>query len=150
MRILAAAVIALTATTLFGQTVLTNGPGNEPVQPFRIVSNVYYVGAADITSYLIATPKGHIVIDGGYVETEPLIVRNIEKLGFDPHDIRSFATLRALPVDIFLGAHGSMFDLAGKMARRTKGSNPFIDPAGYKQYLDAAEKRFNEMVAAQQ
>jgi metallo-beta-lactamase class B len=62
--------------------------GNEPVAPFHIAGNVYYVGAADITSYLITTPKGHIVIDGGLAETAPMILANIRKLGFDPHDVR--------------------------------------------------------------
>src|ERR1051325_354339 len=62
--------------------------GNERVAPFHIAGTVYYVGAADITSYLITTPKGHIVIDGGLAETAPMILANIRKLGFDPHDVR--------------------------------------------------------------
>ncbi|MCA1827486.1 MAG: hypothetical protein LC689_11195 [Myxococcales bacterium] len=33
---------------------------NQPVQPFRIAGNLYYVGANEITSFLIATPAGHI------------------------------------------------------------------------------------------
>ena len=35
--------------------------------------NVYYVGAAEITSFLITSPKGHILIDSGFAETVPLI-----------------------------------------------------------------------------
>ena len=62
--------------------------GNDPVAPFRIVGNVYYVGASDVTSYLITTPRGHIVLDGGFAETAPMIVANIRKLGFDPADVR--------------------------------------------------------------
>ncbi|HEV7922118.1 MAG TPA: subclass B3 metallo-beta-lactamase [Thermoanaerobaculia bacterium] len=62
--------------------------GNDPVEPFRIVGNIYYVGASDITSYLITTPKGHIVLDGGFAETAPMIVANIRKLGFEPRDVR--------------------------------------------------------------
>ncbi len=58
------------------------------MEPFRIVGNIYYVGASDITSYLIATPKGHIVIDGGFVETAPMILANIRKLGFKPEDVK--------------------------------------------------------------
>jgi metallo-beta-lactamase class B len=55
---------------------------NAPVQPFRITGNVYYVGAHGISSFLIATPDGLIVLDGGFAETAPLIERNIRTLGF--------------------------------------------------------------------
>ena len=34
-----------------------------PVEPFKIVGNIYYVGTANIASYLITDPKGHILID---------------------------------------------------------------------------------------
>ena len=61
---------------------------NAPVEPFRIVGNVYYVGAAEVSSFMIATPKGLIVIDGGFEETAPMIEANIRKLGFDPRDVR--------------------------------------------------------------
>ena len=61
---------------------------NQPVAPFRILGNIYYVGASDITSYLIATPKGHILIDGGFEETAPMIMDNIQKLGFNGSDVR--------------------------------------------------------------
>lgn len=61
---------------------------NRPVKPFRIIGNLYYVGAADVCSYLIATPKGHIVIDGGFVETAPQIRANISELGFRIEDVR--------------------------------------------------------------
>ena len=61
---------------------------NAPVAPFRIAGNLYYVGAADITSFLIVTPAGLIVLDGGFEETAPMIEANIRKLGFDPKQIR--------------------------------------------------------------
>jgi metallo-beta-lactamase class B len=47
----------------------TSRSWNQPVEPYRIVGNLYYVGASDITSYLLATPEGHILLDGGFVET---------------------------------------------------------------------------------
>ena len=77
---------------------------NQPVEPFRIAGNVYYVGATDITSYLITTPKGHILIDGGFVETVPIIVANIRKLGFRVEDVR-----------ILLSSHAH-YDHAGGLA----------------------------------
>jgi metallo-beta-lactamase class B len=76
------------ATTALGQSDPVSRSWNQPVEPFRIVGNVYYVGASEITSYLIATPKGHIVIDGGFPETAPMILANIRKLGFAPRDVK--------------------------------------------------------------
>lgn len=61
---------------------------NEPIEPFKIIANIYYVGASDVTSYLITTPQGHILIDSGFAETVPQIRRNVEKLGFKLTDIK--------------------------------------------------------------
>lgn len=61
---------------------------NQPVEPFRIVGNIYYVGASDVTSYLITSPRGHILLDGGFAETAPMIYDNIRKLGFKPEDVK--------------------------------------------------------------
>lgn len=250
---------------------------NQPVEPFRIIRNVFYVGASDVTAYLIATPKGLIVIDGGFEETAPMVLANIEKLGFNRADIRillnshahydhagglaaikyatgatfiasegdapqlarggkddpqfgdafpfppitpdklardgdrvalggtiltahitaghtrgcttwtttvreggrnfhvvfvgspsvppqykltgnprypdavddyrrQFATLKSLPCDVFLAAHGNFFDLAGKMTRVGKKPNPFIDPEGYKKFVAEMEAAFEERV----
>ncbi|HEX9575707.1 MAG TPA: subclass B3 metallo-beta-lactamase [Myxococcales bacterium] len=60
----------------------------EPREPFHVVGNVYSVGSAEVTSFLIATPKGHVLIDGGFVESAPQIVRNIDKLGFKLEDVK--------------------------------------------------------------
>ncbi|MBV8811336.1 MAG: subclass B3 metallo-beta-lactamase [Acidobacteriaceae bacterium] len=61
---------------------------NAPIPPFRIVGNVYYVGAHGISSFLIASSGGLIVLDGGFPETAPLIERNIRALGFRVGDIK--------------------------------------------------------------
>lgn len=62
--------------------------GSRPIEPFRIIGNIYYVGGADLTSYLIETPKGLILLDGGSASLAPTIQRNIAQLGFKPADIR--------------------------------------------------------------
>jgi metallo-beta-lactamase class B len=61
---------------------------NQPVNPFRIIGNIYYVGASDITSFLITTPGGHILLDSGFAETVPLIEASVKKLGFNMRDIK--------------------------------------------------------------
>ncbi|WP_333572173.1 subclass B3 metallo-beta-lactamase [Sphingomonas sp.] len=61
---------------------------NRPAAPFRILGNVHYVGTAGVAAYLITSPQGHILIDGGMPESAPLIAANIEKLGFKLGDVK--------------------------------------------------------------
>lgn len=61
---------------------------NQPAAPFHIIANIYYVGMADYAVYLIVTPKGDILIDGGAAESPPLIEKNIAALGFKLSDIK--------------------------------------------------------------
>lgn len=61
---------------------------NQPVKPFRIVGNIYYVGVTGVTSFLITTPKGHILLDSGFVETVPIIQENVKQLGFKFEDVK--------------------------------------------------------------
>jgi metallo-beta-lactamase class B len=61
---------------------------NKPVEPARIIGNIYYVGAADVSAYLITTPAGHILIDSGFEETVPLIQANFKQLGFKLEDVK--------------------------------------------------------------
>ncbi|HEX6049731.1 MAG TPA: subclass B3 metallo-beta-lactamase [Gemmatimonadaceae bacterium] len=260
-----------------------------PDEPFRIAGNLYYVGSTGVTAFLLTGPEGHVLIDGGYPETAPLIIASIAKLGYDIKDVnvllnshahfdhagglrelqnasgatlwisegdarligtggagdrtygpfrhlglgrfpparvdrqftdgdtirvgslaltahvtaghtpgctswsfpvrhrdrellavsicslsllpfmnfvepesspgirsdfeRSFETLRRLPADIFLGSHGSFFDLERKRREQntaTDPAEPFIDRAGYLRYIDRSEKRFREALAKQQ
>ena len=55
---------------------------------------------------------------------------------------KTFRVLRSLPVDYFLGAHGSYFDLETKYARFKTGNTAFFDPAGYKNYVEDREQAF--------
>ena len=65
-----------------------SGAYSQPVAPFRIVGNIYYVGALNIASYLIATPQGHILIDSGMTEMHDAITSGVEQLGYAVSDIR--------------------------------------------------------------
>jgi metallo-beta-lactamase class B len=64
------------------------GPYSAPVEPFRIVGNIHYVGGANIASYLITTPQGHILIDTGMKEMHEVIKTSVAKLGFKTSDIK--------------------------------------------------------------
>ena len=69
---------------------LTQAPmhGQEIVKPFRIMSNVYYVGLSNNAIYLITTPEGHFLLDQGFESTAPYIANSIEQLGFHVKDIK--------------------------------------------------------------
>ncbi|HSF19101.1 MAG TPA: subclass B3 metallo-beta-lactamase [Vicinamibacteria bacterium] len=60
----------------------------EPIQPFAIVGNIYYVGTAGLGSFLITTPEGHILLDTPLESETRIVLDSIRKLGFDPKDIR--------------------------------------------------------------
>jgi metallo-beta-lactamase class B len=61
---------------------------NAPQEPFRVFGNTYYVGVAGLSSILITSPKGHILLDGGLPQSAPLIDASIRKLGFRTEDVR--------------------------------------------------------------
>jgi metallo-beta-lactamase class B len=78
---------------------------NRPIQPFPIAGPLYYVGSENLTSLLLTSPAGHILIDGGCEETAPQILENVRRLGFRVEDIR-----------ILLSTHAHS-DHAGGLAR---------------------------------
>lgn len=90
-----AVLAVLAALALALPRVLAQGADNQPVDPFRIAGNLYYVGASDISSYLITTPAGHVVIDAGYEPTVPIIEAGIRKLGFKVEDVRVLLNTQA-------------------------------------------------------
>jgi metallo-beta-lactamase class B len=63
---------------------------------------------------------------------------------------RMFRVLKALPCDVFLGAHGNYYGMEAKRARMNEGAaNPFIDPEGYKTYVAEREQTFRAELAKQ-
>ena len=82
-----------------------SGPYSEPAEPFRIVGNIHYVGAANISSYLITTPQGHILIDTGMNEMHDVIKNNVARLGFKTSDI-----------EIMLSSHAHFDHIEGHAA----------------------------------
>lgn len=63
---------------------------------------------------------------------------------------KTFEVLKSLPCDIFLGAHGEYYGMLAKY-ERLKGAdkNPFIDPEGYRAYVELKEKAFRKTLADQ-
>ncbi|HET9157693.1 MAG TPA: MBL fold metallo-hydrolase, partial [Myxococcaceae bacterium] len=60
----------------------------KPVQPFRLLGNVHYVGANGVSAFLLTTPAGHVLLDSGPVEMLPRLERNVEALGFHLADVK--------------------------------------------------------------
>ena len=62
----------------------------------------------------------------------------------------TFAALRALPCDVFLGAHGGYFDMLTKLEHYPKeGPRVFIDPSGYQRFVADAQKTFEQALMQQ-
>jgi len=85
-------------------------------------------------------------VNPGYVlvgnKLYPGIVQDYEK---------TFRVLKALPADVFLGAHGDYYGMPAKYEKLKPGSaNPFIDPAGYKAYVANREAAYRKELARQQ
>jgi metallo-beta-lactamase class B len=282
LRVFALLCTLIVSLPAAAQYAPANAEWNKPVAPFRIADNLYYVGVKGISSYLIVTPQGDILLDAGFRETVPLIEASIRKLGFHVEDVHillsshahgdhaggfaamkvatharllaspgdapllerggrddfafadrarfppvkvdellkdgvpvrldgvamtphftpghtkgcttwtmtthdrgqvrhvvfacslsapgyrvvnnprypkiledyksSIATMRGLPCDIFLAAHTWQFGMDDKLAElkaHPDGPNPFVDPAGYKAYLNDSEADLNKMAAEQ-
>ncbi len=63
---------------------------------------------------------------------------------------RGFQVLKSLHCDVFLGAHGDYYGTQAKYARiKDSGANPFIDPDGYKNYINEREAAFRAELAKQ-
>src|SRR5215471_175033 len=67
---------------------------NKPFPAHKVIGNVYFVGTADLGTYLITTPEGHILINTDYETTVPQIRASVGELGFKFNDIK-----------IILGSH---------------------------------------------
>jgi metallo-beta-lactamase class B len=85
MRFHRIAAFVAACGTLLGSFV---AEWNRPIPPYRVISNLYYVGTNYLASFLITTPHGHILINADYEQSVPLIRRSVEKLGFRFTDIK--------------------------------------------------------------
>jgi metallo-beta-lactamase class B len=94
-RIAAGLTLGLCVATLSAQQTPTWREWNRPIPPFRIAGPLYYVGMAQVTSLLITTPQGHILIDGDFPESAATILDNVRTLGFKPEEIRILLSTHA-------------------------------------------------------
>ena len=93
--ILAAIWAPITSAKLDPQQALSSAPPMrifeawaKPIEPFQMAPQVWYVGTENLSSILITTPEGHLLIDAGLDQSAALIKSNIERLGFKVGDIQ--------------------------------------------------------------
>ncbi|HET7925889.1 MAG TPA: subclass B3 metallo-beta-lactamase [Rhodanobacteraceae bacterium] len=91
-------------------TAQQNAEWRQPFPPFKLIGNVYWVGTYDLSTYLITTDAGHMLINSGFEDTVPLIVQGVEQLGFKMADVK-----------ILLATHAHFDHVAGlaELKRRT-------------------------------
>jgi metallo-beta-lactamase class B len=88
----------LPAVTVRGQmytpsSILSRNMGTDEDQttafpPHKIAGNVYYVGTRTLSSFLITTPAGHILINSTYERNVRTIEKSVTQLGFKFSDVK--------------------------------------------------------------
>lgn len=101
-RLLAAVVLVAAAVTASAQQWPASWTTAQA--PLRIFGNVYYVGARGVSTILITSADGHVLLDGPMQENVPMVVANIKALGFRVEDVK-----------LILNSHAH-FDHAGAIA----------------------------------
>lgn len=80
--------ITYTPRSILARNMGTPEDQTTPFTPHRIIGNIYYVGTRTLSSFLLATPQGNILIDSTYERNVLAIRRSIEQLGFKFSDIK--------------------------------------------------------------
>jgi metallo-beta-lactamase class B len=86
-----------------------------------------------VTSYLIVTPNGHILLDTGYEESAPIIKANIAELGFKLSDIKIMLSSHAHFDHV--GGHADMRRETGARVFASAGDTPVLESGGTKTFF---------------
>jgi metallo-beta-lactamase class B len=108
---------------------------NDPEPPFRMAGPIYFVGTLHLAAFLIHTPQGHIMIDGGMPSSAPVIEKSVRELGFKPEDIRILLTTQAHFDHVGTFAHFKK--LSGARVEAMKGDETLLRSGGKTDYLFA-------------
>lgn len=104
---------------------------NKPHAPFHIIGDLYYVGMAGVSAFLIQTPDGLILTDGGLPESAPFIEQHIKALGFRLSDVK-----------YLLNSHAH-FDHSGGLAQLKKDTGAkFVASAADQPFLESGHITF--------
>jgi len=93
-------------------------------------------GGRTLNAVIVGSPN----VNPGYI-----LVGNKKYPGIADDYVKTFAKLKSLPCDLFLGAHGAYFGMIAKYEKMKAGqANPFVDPDGYKAYIAEREATFRK------
>src|SRR3954452_2969894 len=93
-------------------------------------------GSRTLNAVIVGSPN----VNPGY-----LLVGNKKYPQIADDYVKTFAVLKSLPCDLFLGAHGAYFGLLAKYEKmKAGGHNAFIDPEGYRAYVSEREDTFRK------
>ena len=106
---------------------------NTPFPPHRIADNLYYVGSKGLSTSLITTPEGHILINSSFERTVPIIRANVEKLGFKFTDIKILLASHAH--NDHVEGHALVKELTAAKVYVMEGDDQVIANGGRGQYL---------------
>ena len=94
-----------TMQELFQRNVGTPTQQTTAFPPHKIVGPIYYVGTESLSSFVVATPAGHVLINSNYERNVPVIRESMAKLGLKFEDIK-----------IVLGSHAHGDHMEGDAA----------------------------------
>ena len=77
-----------TPRSILARNMGTDADQTTQFPPHKIIGNIYYVGTRTLSSFLIVTPQGNILIDSTYERNVPVIQKSVEQLGFKLSDIK--------------------------------------------------------------
>lgn len=113
----------------------------ESIEPFQVYGEVYYVGTRGLASFLIVTPQGHFLIDGGLPENAVVIAGNIKSLGYDVRDVKyllnshahfdhsgGLAALKKLSGATMIASEGDRWALENGLTPGSEGDPKFAAP----------------------
>jgi len=101
-------------------------PGwNATLEPFRIFGNTFYVGTRGLSSVLVTSRGGHILLDGGLPQSAEIIDRNIRELGYRIEDVKLIVNSHA-HFDHAGGIHALRQASGASVAASASGANALM------------------------
>jgi metallo-beta-lactamase class B len=85
--------VTVRGQTLTPRSILARNMGSPEDQttafpPHKVIGNIYYVGTRTLSSFLVVTPQGNILIDSTYERNVPTIEKSVAQLGFKFSDVK--------------------------------------------------------------